>query len=44
MLAAQFQHVKGNDIEQFKSTDKVVVISPAEYKSGELLPFDDAHH
>ena len=24
MLAAQFQHVKGDDIEQFKGTDKVV--------------------
>ena len=44
MLAAQFQHVKGDDIEQFKGTDKVVVISPAEYKSGTLLPFDDARH
>src|ERR1700722_15267115 len=42
MLAAQFQHVKGNDIEQFKGTDKVVVVSPAEYKSGELLSFEDA--
>jgi branched-chain amino acid transport system substrate-binding protein len=42
MLAAQFQHVKRNDIEQFKSTDKVVVVSPAEYKSGELLSFEDA--
>jgi branched-chain amino acid transport system substrate-binding protein len=42
MLAAQFQHVKGNDIEQFKGTDKVVVVAPAEYKSGELMPFSDA--
>jgi branched-chain amino acid transport system substrate-binding protein len=42
MLAAQFQHVKGNDIEQFKGTDKVVVVAPAEYKSGELIPFSDA--
>jgi branched-chain amino acid transport system substrate-binding protein len=42
MLAAQFQHVKGNDIEQFKSTDKVVVVAPAEYKSGELLTYEDA--
>ena len=37
-----FQHVKGNDIEQFKGTDKVVVVSPAEYKSCELLSFEDA--
>jgi branched-chain amino acid transport system substrate-binding protein len=42
ILAAQFQHVKGNDTAQFKGTDKVVVISPAEYKSGELLSFEDA--
>jgi len=42
MLAAQFQHVKGNDIEQFKGTDKVVVVAPAEYKSGDLLSFEDA--
>ena len=44
MLAAQFQHVKGNDIEQFKGTEKLVVVSPAEYKSGNLLPFEDARH
>ncbi len=44
MLAAQFQHVKGNDIEQFKGTEKVVVVAPAEYKSGDLIPFDDARH
>jgi branched-chain amino acid transport system substrate-binding protein len=45
MLAAQFQHVKGNDIEQFKGTDKLIVLSPAEYKSGDLIyPFQDARH
>jgi branched-chain amino acid transport system substrate-binding protein len=44
MLAAQFQHVKGDDIEQFKGTEKVVVVAPAAYKSGDLIPFDDARH
>ena len=45
MLAAQFQHVKGNDIEQFKGTEKLVVVSPVEYKSGDLIyPFQDARH
>jgi len=45
MLAAQFQHVKGNDIEQFKGTDTLIVLSPAEYKSGDLIyPFQDARH
>jgi len=43
MLAAQFQHVKGNDIEQFKGTEKLVVVSPPEYKAGDVLyPFDKA--
>src|ERR1700726_991675 len=42
MLAAQFQHVKGNDIEQFKGTEKVVVVAPAAYKSGDLISFEDA--
>jgi branched-chain amino acid transport system substrate-binding protein len=44
MLAAQFQNVKGNDIEQFKGTDKVIVVEPAEYKAGNLIPFNDARH
>ncbi len=43
MLDAQFQHVHGHDIEQFKGTKELVVVSPPEYKSGELLyPFDKA--
>ncbi len=43
ILAAQFQHVKGNDIEQFNGTKKLVVVSPEEYKGGDLLyPFQNA--
>lgn len=43
MLAAQFQHVKGNDIEQFKGSDKLVVVSPPDYQAGNLIyPFDKA--
>jgi branched-chain amino acid transport system substrate-binding protein len=44
MLAAQFQGVKGNDIEQFKGTDKLIVVAPDDYKSGNLIPFEDARH
>jgi branched-chain amino acid transport system substrate-binding protein len=44
LLAAQFQNVKGNDIEQFKGTDKLIVLSPAEFKSGDIVPFDEARH
>jgi branched-chain amino acid transport system substrate-binding protein len=43
VLAAQFQHIKGNGIEQFKGTKTLVVVSPAAYKSGTLLhPFQAA--
>jgi branched-chain amino acid transport system substrate-binding protein len=43
MLAAQFQGVKGNDIEQFKGTEKLVVVAPAEYQTGNLAyPFNKA--
>jgi branched-chain amino acid transport system substrate-binding protein len=44
ILAAQFQNVKGNDIEQFKGVDKLIVLSPEEYKSGTAIPFTDARH
>ncbi len=45
ILAAQFQHVKGNDIEQFKGTERLVVVAPPEYKAGNVLyPFQDARH
>jgi branched-chain amino acid transport system substrate-binding protein len=43
VLEAQFQHVKGNDLEQFKGTEKLVVVGPEAYKSGDLIyPFDKA--
>lgn len=45
VLEAQFQHVKGNDLEQFKGTDKLVVVGPDAYKSGDLIyPFDKARN
>ena len=44
LLLAQFRNVKGNDIEQFKGTDKLVVVAPEEYKAGDLVTFDDARH
>ncbi len=43
ILMAQFHNVKGNDIEQFKGDDKLVLISPDSVKSGEFIyPFDKA--
>jgi branched-chain amino acid transport system substrate-binding protein len=43
MLQVQFQNVKGNDIEQFRDAKTQVIVSPAEYKSGNVIfPFTDA--
>jgi branched-chain amino acid transport system substrate-binding protein len=40
MLHAQFRGVKGNDVQQFMDPAREVVISPAEYKTGDLVtPF-----
>jgi hypothetical protein len=43
MLVSQFQHIVGNDVEQFKDTTRQVILWPPEYKSGEMIyPFADA--
>jgi branched-chain amino acid transport system substrate-binding protein len=43
VLMAQFQHVAGNGIAQFKGSDKLVVVDPPEYKAGDMIyPFQDA--
>ena len=43
MLQVQFQGIKGNDVGQFKDISTQVVVSPAEYKSGNLIyPYEKA--
>ena len=43
MLAAQFQNVKGNDIEQFRNLDTYVVLDPPQYKAGDIIyPYEKA--
>ena len=37
VLQVQFQHIKGNDIGQFKDTSTQVVVTPPEYKSGDVI-------
>ncbi len=37
MLFTQFQHVSGNDLDQFKDPKSEVILWPAEYKKGELI-------
>jgi branched-chain amino acid transport system substrate-binding protein len=43
MLAAQFQNVKGNDIDQFRTLDTYVVLDPPQYKAGDIIyPYEKA--
>ena len=43
VLQVQFQNVKGNGLEQFKEVSAQTIVSPAKYKSGNVIyPFADA--
>src|SRR6516225_8062229 len=43
VLQVQFQHIKGSDLGQFKDISTQVVITPAEYKSGDVIyPYEMA--
>ncbi|HYM04237.1 MAG TPA: amino acid ABC transporter substrate-binding protein [Stellaceae bacterium] len=37
VLQVQFQHVKGNDVEQFKNPATQVIVAPAKYESGKVI-------
>jgi branched-chain amino acid transport system substrate-binding protein len=43
MLQVQFHDVKGNDIEQFRTMGTQTVLTPTEYKSGDVIyPYEKA--
>jgi branched-chain amino acid transport system substrate-binding protein len=43
VLEIQFQHIKGNDLGQFKDLSTQVVIMPVQYKSGDVIyPYEMA--
>jgi branched-chain amino acid transport system substrate-binding protein len=43
VLELQFQHIKGNDLAQFKDLSTQIVIMPAQYKSGDVIyPYEMA--
>src|SRR5215467_13370466 len=43
VLQVQFQHIKGNDVGQFRDISTQVVLTPAQYKSGEMIyPYEKA--
>ncbi|HMJ42745.1 MAG TPA: amino acid ABC transporter substrate-binding protein [Pseudolabrys sp.] len=37
VFQAQFRGIKGNGVEQFKNPDTLAIITPAEYKSGDVI-------
>ena len=43
VLELQFQHIRGNDLGQFKDISTQVVLVPAKYKSGDVIyPYEMA--
>jgi branched-chain amino acid transport system substrate-binding protein len=42
VLMVQFQGVDGSGLDQFRKAGKQVVVDPANYKSGNLIPFMEA--
>jgi branched-chain amino acid transport system substrate-binding protein len=43
VLELQFQHIRGNDLGQFKDISTQVVLVPAQYKSGDVIyPYERA--
>ena len=43
VFQAQFRGIKGNGIDQFKNPDTLAIITPAEYKSGNVIyPYEKA--
>src|SRR5258705_2867774 len=43
VLQVQFQHIKGNDVGQFKDVSTQVVVAPSEYESGKVVyPYEKA--
>jgi branched-chain amino acid transport system substrate-binding protein len=43
VLEVQFQHIKGTDLGQFKDPSTEAVISPAQYKTGDVIyPYEMA--
>ena len=43
VLQIQFRDIKGNDVEQFRTTKTQVILTPNEYKSGDVIyPYEKA--
>jgi branched-chain amino acid transport system substrate-binding protein len=43
MLAAQFQNIKSNSVDEFRDLKTEVVVYPPQFKSGEVIyPYEKA--
>ena len=43
VFQAQFRGIKGNGVDQFKNPDTLAIITPAEFKSSDVIyPFEKA--
>jgi len=43
VLQIQFQHIKGNGLDQFKDVSTQVIVSPDQYQSGKVIfPYEKA--
>ena len=43
VLQVQFQHIKGNAVDQFRDISTQVVVAPDQYKSGSVIyPYEKA--
>jgi branched-chain amino acid transport system substrate-binding protein len=43
MLQVQYQHIKSNDVEQFRDPKNLVILTPDQYKDGSVIyPYADA--
>jgi branched-chain amino acid transport system substrate-binding protein len=43
VIMVQFRGVVDKNVEQFRQPGKQVIVEPAQYKTGEYIPFDQAH-
>ena len=42
VVMVQFRGVADKNVEQFRQPGKQVIVEPAEYKTGDIIPFDKA--
>ena len=42
-LFVQYHGIKGNDLEQFRDDSRITILSPKEYKTGDIVwPYNKA--